>query len=216
MHLTENEILLYLEGKTSKQRKNEIEAHLSECSECTSILSELFSLKKKVDQIEVPDLDNETYKKALNLFSSSSRTDNPGLFKPRLSLVFSIAVALIALSFVFYLYRGDTPKVETRKYRGSDSFGNAIHLYPGENTSINSPTVSLKWNKVKNAMQYRVNVFDKNGNIVFNKVSADTAIHFNSQKLLSSGKTYLWRVEAFYPDGRSETSTVYSFKYAPK
>jgi|GEM_PF-5827321 len=216
MHLTENEILLYLEGKTSKQRKNEIEAHLSECSECTSILSELFSLKKEVDQKKVPDLDNRTYIKALNLFNSSSKTDNPRLFKPKLSLVYSIVIVLTALSFMFYLYRSDTPKIKTREYRGSDSFGNAIHLYPGENTSINSSTVSLKWSKVKNAMRYRVNVFDENGNIVLNKVSTDTAIHFNSQMLLSSGKTYLWRVEAFYPDGRSETSTVYSFKYAPK
>lgn len=216
MHLTENEILLYLEGKTSGLRKKEIETHFSECEECTSLLSELYSLKKEVDQSAAPELDNETWLKAIRLVPPPERKTTFKLSKPIAYLIYSAAFLVIALASALYVYHGNIHEDHTREYRGNNLTDNAIRLFPAENSSIHTLSFTFRWNPVKSAVQYRVNVFDESGNMVMNKMSADTVLHVATATFLQPGKTYLWRVEAFYPDGRSESSSVYSFKFTPK
>lgn len=216
MHLTENDILLYLEGKTSKERKKDIETHFSECADCTSLLSELYSLKKEVDLVAPQELDSRTWEKALRLVPPPKKKTAFLLSRPKLYFIYSATLFIITLASVLYIYHGNTHEILIRKYRGNNLTGNAIHLFPGDNSSIHTVPFTFRWNPVKTAVQYSVDVFDISGNMVMNEMSADTVLHIATATFLQPGKTYLWKVEAFYPDGRSKSSSVYSFKYSPK
>lgn len=212
MHLTENEILLYLEGKIYGSRKEEIENHLSSCSECTSLLADDYKLLKEIKIIKAPAVNKGYFKKAVELIKNPAKERNIW----GKSLIFTTLVVIVfTFTIVFYFSNRSVNNIHSI-YRGDNSSNYSFHLSPPDNFVIKSNSIPLSWGNVKNAVEYKLKIFDLSGNIIFNKTLSDTMLDINTSKKLKYGNNYLWEVEAFFPDGRSIKSTVASFKYLNK
>jgi hypothetical protein len=215
MHLTEKQILLYLDNKILPGEKKVIENHLSKCGECSFQLANTYKLLKKVQKSKTPEPGKEYFERAKNLVpyinDESLRKGN----RPRALIVFSAATAAAVVIIIFFNLIN--PGADTQNlYRSNKIIGDRVILFPPDNSVITTDSFTVNWIKVLNATAYNVSIYSNDGELLVNKVSADTMINLGSSNNFILGEDYLWKLEALLPDGRTIKSPVYSFKYLPE
>jgi hypothetical protein len=216
MHITENEILLFLEGKLSAEKRTGIEKHLSGCSECTSKLAGVYSFTKEIESSRDPELENKYFAKARS-FGVKGNGKKLSLNKvPMPSLVFALSVVIVAVVAAFFYLFSPVKNTEQLEYRGNIPLEYSLRLSPADGSVLESNYLNFSWNKVNNALEYKMTVFDLNGDMIFNKSISDTIINLNSRIYFKFGETYLWNIVAYLPDGRFIKSAVNSFEFSTK
>lgn len=220
MHLTQNEILLYLENKTSRDEHEKVEVHLSNCKDCVSALSDTYKLLHDIDDIEDVPLKSETLEKAKKIVRHREYSFERK--KGRIKLVFGTAVLTIVFisAIVFYMGNEEVINDPEAKYRNKTGFNKRTVdqqvYFPPDNFIITSESFSLKWMKSANAVEYRLNIFDDRGEKLLDVSTSDSAIIPGDFIKMIPGKEYLWNLETILPDGRKLKSSVFSFRYSPQ
>lgn len=217
MHLPQIEILLYLERKTSPEKRSEIEKHLADCRECSSALAEIYLLSGKTEEQGAPKLNREYAEQAKSLVKSRSNgkiksrgiSDHP-------AMVFIISVLFVASVIVLFYYSAGRHNTRIMEYRGNTSTNNDMGLVPKDGSVVSPELLNFGWNKIQNALEYKMRIFDLQGNIVFTKALTDTNISPSVKSEFIPGKIYLWNVTVYLPDGRSLKSGLQSFKFVKK
>lgn len=216
MHITENEILLFLERKLSAEKRSEIEKHLSGCSECTSKLAGIYSFTKEIESSPDPELETKYFEKARS-FRKKRKGGKTSINKiPIPSLVFALSLVVVAVIATFFYLYSPVNETEQLEYRGNIPPAYNLRLLPADGSVLESDYLNFKWNKVNNALEYKMAVFDLNGHMIFNKSLTDTIIILSSKNYFKSGESYLWEIVAYLPDGRSIKSAVNSFEFSTK
>jgi hypothetical protein len=214
VHLSDNEILLYLERKTPHQRVAEIENHLAECQECSSALAEIYLLTHREE--DVPAVDPKYFEKALSIVKGAPRVKkNSRSPRARPALVFAVSAALVALVIFVFYYSPGPGTVNVMGYRGSSASAE-LRLYPPDGAIVHAHGTDLTWNRVPAAREYKITISDINGYPVYSGSLSDTNVSLGGIGHFTPGKTYIWEVKAFLPDGRFVKSAVSSFEFSRK
>lgn len=215
MHISENEILLYLEGKLSETEKSGYEKHFGRCSECTAKLTEIYSFNEEIKKTENPEVPDTYFEKA-RLFGLN-RTGDISINKAAApSLAFALSVLLVsAVAVLFYLSTRQPGNVQTQ-YRGEKAIGYSMKLFPADGSVLASDHLNFSWSKISNAIEYKMTIYDLKGNMIFKRSVQDTILNFKSGNHIIPGNTYLWNIKVFLPDGRAIKSGIHSFKYSQK
>ena len=130
------------------------------------------------------------------------------------SLVFALSVVIVAFVTMVFYFSSQVQNVKLLNYRGEKTLIYNLNLSPSDGVPLDSNHLNFSWNKIKNTVEYKVTVFNLNGDIIFNKSVTDTILNLNSKKYFIPGKTYLWSVIVYLPDGRYIKSSVHSFEFS--
>ena len=212
VHLSEDEILLYLGREIPRQRILEIENHLAECPECSSALADIYSLTQREE--DVPEVEPEYFEKALSIVKRAPRAKNnarsPGA---RPAWVFAVSVAFVALLVIVFYYSPGPGTGNVMDFRGS-SAPTELRLYPPDGAIVHAHGTDLAWNRVPTALEYKITISDMNGYPVYSGSLSDSNVSLSGIGQFTPGKTYIWEVKAFLPDGRFVKSAVSSFEFS--
>ena len=211
MHTTEADILLYLENKLNAASAEEIKTHFSICGHCREQLVAILRLPAVIESGEAPPLDTEVYARALKLGAQKRST----LF--RFSLPPLGKLALAALAFIaagisyFFLTQTPTPS----RFRDRAPATQAFTMHPPEGGVVKQSIPTFSWSAMKNSVGYQLTLYRDNGTMLWQGTSRDTSLISPADIALLRGKTYLWKVAAFYPDRSNYESKLNAFVYSP-
>ena len=214
-HISETEILLYLNNQLPDESRKEIEKHISTCSDCRSELWEMAQFKKKMNAADPPEVSEEYLKKAEDLIYGKKEETVKKVFS-RSKIILAAAVILIALFLGFILFQLNSGSVETERFRSYNEGLAVSPVLPEDETEIKDSTVEFKWHPVENAITYRLTLFNANGEELWDKQVQDTVQVLTNEVSLEPGNQYLWRIEAVFSDQRQITSGLQSFTYQPE
>jgi len=166
-HLSENQLVAFLGHELTGAARRNVELHLAHCAECRD---EIVS----VGEILRP-----------------SRKDHRTSW--RVLAPTAAAAAAITLLVAGPLSRGGPEDVTQHR----DLTGEVSTIpTPVSPTGVVSSVEHLLWRTVDGADRYRVTVYDAGGAVLWKETTQDTIIALPDSVLLSSGSTYLWRLEA--------------------
>ena len=211
MHASEAHILLYLESKLSASSSEEMKRHFSECGQCRDQLVALLRLPSVIESGEAPTLDPQVYARALQLGARK----RPTLFRFSMPTVGKLALA--ALAFIaagisyFFLAEPPTPS----RFRDRAPATHAFTMHPLEGGVVKQSIPTFSWSVMKNSIGYQITLYRDNGTMLWQGTSKDTSLVFPADVALQRGKTYLWRVETFFPDRSNYESKLNAFVYSP-
>lgn len=212
MHLSEADIVLFLEKKISKESRAEMELHIADCVACTGQLAAISRLDKAFSDKMAPSLNSETFEKAKDLVV---RDAGPVLFfkfwtRP---IGYSIAATVvIALGVGYVLLKDEAPSVQ---FRSPESVRPSFVQLPDDGAIMSSSERKLSWQNIPKATAYRVILYEENGAILWDDVRKDTTLLIPETVVFGRGKRYLWRVEVLFPDESKFRSQLRVFMYPP-
>jgi hypothetical protein len=95
--------------------------------------------------------------------------------------------------------------------RGNDSLVTTVQ--PGDGAALTAPPLFV-WRRVPGAVDYRLEVVDSSGTVVFEERVTDTSATGPMTGELRAGQQYRWSVTALTGDGRSLRSPTHAFRLA--
>jgi hypothetical protein len=211
MHLSDDEILLYLEGEPGPVERSRVEGHVGICMECASTFAGLSRLSSAI-KADIPiQVDETTFRKATGLVSPKRNGNWVQFFSTpyRVSLA-GIAAILIALTTYMVWLRP-----EPVRYRSIERNVHSLHLSPEDGATVGDIGPMFRWNGLPGSSTYEMSLMNDQGVVIWSTDVRDTVVSLPPNVVLVRGKTYLWRVESFIADRRLERSALHAFTYAP-
>ena len=211
MHLTENEIVFYLEGGYSASEAERIENHLADCPDCCTALAEINYLSVNYQKVSDEALNPELINKAKQLVEpsldkeKSTKLFRNAYFKYAFSIVVIIAVSVISY-FIF------TKKVPNSVYRSAEESKNISTISPQNNALLAIDELKFSWHPVPKSISYKFILYNENGTTLWQSYLQDTLINVPPSVILAKGNTYLWIVETILPNELVERSELNVFK----
>ncbi len=184
-HLSEDDLAAYLDRRLDGDEKKRAEAHLAWCSECRLLLT-----------------------------NASATLHRKGASRRRwVALGPAVAAAAAIVLFVMLPSRlsdrGDSPAHR-------DVLGAADALpTPIEPRGSVAAVEALVWHRLDRADRYRGTLFDSSGSVLWRSETVDTVALLPDSVRLSTGSTYLWRVEARIGVDRWVESELLRFTIEP-
>ena len=213
MHVTESDILLYLDDKLPAEDKQKLEQHVGRCNECAGQFATLVRLPHVLKESIPIKVDEETLNKAIKLVKRAEPTIG-WTFRvfahPFRTALAGVSVVTIALAVYLLI-----PRPEPAQFRSTDSSVPMLKLFPPDGATMSEPHLEFHWSSVARSAVYKFSLMDRNGVSVWNWDVRDTSLLLPSTVVLLPGKTYLWRVESFLADRSLERSALHVFTYAP-
>ncbi len=213
MHVTDDNILLYLEDELSQLDRVQLEAHVGRCNDCATQFAALARLPDALKRNVPVQLSNEVLKRAIGIVGgreSGSRWTFR-FFNSPLRLAFA-GVSVLAVALTTYLL---IPRPEPLQFRSTDATTPMLSLFPLDGATVRAKSPVFQWSAVVRSSAYKFSLMDENGVSVWNWDIRDTSLVLPSTVVLIPGKTYLWRVESFLADKTLERSALHVFTYAP-
>lgn len=212
-HLTEADILLFLENNISDEEQPKYERHLAECDICRERLVEIYQLEDRLSSSQPPNIEPETLDKAKKLIQED-KSDNYAL---NLFQRFSTAaIFLIAVLLTLWVWRGDEFMNPKDEFRSGDTSTLVQPLTPEDGTSILYHDSEFTWKPVENAAYYRLVIFSDNGVELWSQQVKSTEKALPANISMEPESHYLWKVEAVMPDGIIVSSPLQSFHLEKK
>lgn len=129
----------------------------------------------------------------------------------KIAVMWRVAAAAVIMAGTFWVFSLTHDPVEPMR-------GGAIgvtSLLPEDGASLNASPLFV-WQRVPNAVDYRIEVVDSSGTVVFEEQVTDTTSVGGMGKNFRVGQPYRWSVTALTSDGASLRSPVRAFSlYAP-
>ncbi|MBM2846873.1 MAG: hypothetical protein HW407_2185 [Bacteroidetes bacterium] len=213
MHLTEIEILLYVENKLPPEDRQELEAHVGRCDECARQFASLARLPDTLSENVPFEVNEAVLKEAVGLVGGKAwgRSWNFGFFNPPFRVAFA-GVSVLAVALTTYLL---VPRHEPSQFRSAETAAPMLRLFPSDGAKVADTHPAFRWSSTVKSSAYKFTLMDENGVSIWNWDVRDTAVSLPSTIVLIPGKTYLWRVESFLADKSLERSALHVFTYAP-
>lgn len=208
MHISEAELILFLENKLPVKTRRRVEQHLSDCERCSADIAAIKRLDKVFADSSAPTIEPSVLERAGNL--SAGRTARFFLIRgtARYAIAASIILA-VGIGTIVLLRR--PPKIS--EFRRPGESAPAFNLLPEDGTAVS--TVHFQWSRIPHARVYNVCLLEENGRILRMISTPDTNLTISSEVVLQPGKRYLWKVEAFLPDETKLGSKLHVFTYSP-
>jgi hypothetical protein len=215
MHLTEAEIILYIENKISVDERTRVEAHIGGCAACASQFAAIAHIPSVLSK-EVPlRVDRKTRQRVMQLVPSERR-GFLGLFNflnppARLALAGLAAVAILATSYMYFLTKHlPTPA----QFRSGEETATIENVSPQDHAVVRETPVRFVWRSSSPA-GYRLRLFAGNGVPLWSAFVRDTTLTLPSSVVLEPGKNYLWSIEVPFTDSTTERPTFHAFSFRP-
>lgn len=212
MHATEADIVLYLEDKLSVGEAERMKRHFSECHDCREQLVVILRLPSVIESAEAPPLDGRILAEAEKLIASSTR---PALLSFSDSMAGRFAIAAMVLLAVGVSYYALRERSLPSRFRDRAAVLPTLLVVPPDGAMLKQTRPTLSWSTMKNSVGYRITLYRENGTALWEGASNDSTILVPPEVALQTGKTYLWRVESFFPDRSIYESKLNAFVYSP-
>lgn len=220
MHVSDHDMLLYLEDRLPTARRQSIERHMGNCNGCARQFAALARLPNILEETIPIEVNEATMARAKALV----RAERPALRWLRIPLAryrvaFAGLAAAAAISTVVLLF----PVSETQQFRSVDRTAPGFTMSPPDGAHITELQPQFAWSSIRSSPDlpstagsvYKFSLLDQQGVTVWSLDVRDTSVMLPASVVLVPGKTYLWRVESFLVDRSLERSSLHAFTYNP-
>ncbi len=197
----------YLQGHDFPER-SKLERHLAHCFDCTE---RLVALKKRADSFESVPV--ETVQAIIEMGSSAKKTNGPAPW----TLLAAAAVVIALLGSGLWMFVPDfldsrEPSIVRNPETPTGERGARL-LTPDHQAEVGS-TVEFRWERVEQAVGYRLLIVDDVAEILFQGSSGDSRLRVDlAAQGLQPGVYYSWQVIALLPDEVERASQFRSLRY---
>ena len=212
-HLSETDILLFLNDDLPIEKRKNVEKHISGCDLCSEKLADIYRLEEDLQSSNPPEINPETLEKAKKMVKDGKNSTFLFSNFRRLS---AAAVILIVGFLAFWLWTGPNSVDHQDAYRSSSESTVVQPLEPGDGESLHLANPEFTWEPVPNAASYRLVIFSENGVELWSKQVEDTHQKLPEDLPMKTNNRYLWKTEAILPDGRVVSSPLRSFQLKRK
>ncbi len=122
---------------------------------------------------------------------------------PNRVVVFALAAIVVVGVGIFYTF--------TRGNDRDDATHDVILVTPRDAATVASLRSRFRWQSMPAATAYRMLVYEVNRTTVWSALIRDTSLIIPAAVELQRGRTYLWRVEAIFPDETTKDSELRAF-----
>lgn len=211
MHIDENDIARYVDGRLSDDERRDIESHLAECYRCRNQVAAVHQILENREGQE-PALDPEVRARAEALGTTEENGSHETKWGRRRPVVVSATVALL-LGIGGLLYGQFQEPAPSRLRTSPDAPALTVQA-PADGATVSERPV-FKCASVSEALGYRVTLRTPDGTVVWEGDTTAARVHLPADVSLTAGETYLWRAEALRADGTTLQSNARTFTYAP-
>lgn len=210
MHLTEADIILYLENRTGADERAAVEAHIGRCAECANQFAAVAELKHVLAE-EIPlSIDTHTQRRVERLVPAQ-RTKASFLFHPPAKLAFAV-VSVAVIGIVAYFSLRESPERVPSQFRSTESADGIVVVYPPDGVVLEKGAVLFRWRYASDE-GYRFQLMDETGRPLWTAFVPDTIVTLPSDVVLVEGKSYLWSVQS--PLGARSKRHVFRYGSPP-
>jgi predicted anti-sigma-YlaC factor YlaD len=212
MHLTEADVARYVGDRLDGENRERVESHLAGCSSCVEQVAALARLAEEMPVRGEADIPAEIRRRAEHLVHAEGAGHGEKGGKPWGPMRYAIAAMLLVVVGVTYFSVTDrsTPD-QFRSERAPASFD----MVPSDGVTLARADLAFEWAPVNEATSYRLTIYDLEGTPLWSATSAEHAMKLPDTVALQSGATYLWRVEAIFPDDTRFRSSLNAFTFSP-
>ncbi len=202
MHLNENVIALYSEGKLPPEERRRVNSHLADCEVCSSALADVINLNEITQNLSGVKVDSKNKKAALDLVRSQ---DNSGFTQSIYAAAGLFAVFIITIMVI--TQTGN----DTLRFRSALREAEQMVLFPGNGSTLNSEQLRFEWRHIDNAIAYKFILHSNDGMMIADYLTGESFFALPEEIRLEPGQKYFWRVEVIFPDNTKERSTLHVF-----
>ncbi len=119
------------------------------------------------------------------------------------AVVYALAAVVVVGVGIFYTFTQGNDK--------DDATHEVILVTPRDAATLASLRSRFRWQSMSTATAYRMLVYEVNRTPVWSALIRDTSLVIPVSVELQRGRTYLWRVEAIFPDETTKDSELRAF-----
>jgi len=207
-HLTEADILLFLNDDLHDEQRIKYEKHLADCDNCSEKLADIYRLEERLKSSDPPEVDTESLEKAKKLVGNK---ENGNHFLLNLRHFSAAAIFLLAAFLAVWLWTGPEYSGQQEEFRSGSESPVVQPLQPGDGASLPNNNAELSWEPVVNSASYRLIIYAESGVEIWSTQIDSTKKNLPGNISLEPETRYLWKVEAIMPDGTVISSPLQSF-----
>lgn len=211
MHLTEADIVLFLEKKLTLNERKSVEAHLADCAGCISQLAAISRLTRELEGSTSPPVPKEALHQAEGIVKRGV-AGNPAWWFRVPSIRFALGGMAVVVAGLIVILQVDNPEVS--RFRSSTHEPSPQLLDPDDGSNV-QPENAFRWRAMPEAIAYRFTLHDHVGLKKWETVLSETTITLPGNLNLKAGDRYFWQVESLFPDQSTQRSHLNAFTYAP-
>lgn len=211
MHIDENDIARYVDGRITDDERRDVETHLAECARCRNQVAAVHQILAE-DAGADGGLDFGVREQAEALGAGEGQARSSDRQTGR-RFVASAAAAVLVVAIASLLYwqlQGPPPS----RLRSSSPASALTVSAPSDGASVSARPVFV-CAPVSEALSYRVILRAPDGTVVWKGDTTAARVPLPPDVSLAEGQTYLWRAEALRSDGTTIRSDPRTFTYAP-
>lgn len=212
MHLTEADIILYLENRTGADERAAMEAHIGDCAECANQFAAVAQLQHVLAEETPLSIDAHTQRRVERLVPAQ-RTRVPflQLFRPPARMAFAV-ISVAAIGIVAYFSLRESPDSVPSQFRSTESDEGIAVVYPPDGVVLEKGAVLFRWRYASDE-GYRFQLMDEAGKPLWTAFVPDTFVTLPSHVVIVEGKSYLWSVQS--PLGTRSKRHVFRYGSPP-
>lgn len=211
MHLDENDVARYVDGRVTEVERRDLESHLAGCPECSRRVAETRQILDQVRKQEASPLNSEARQEAetFGIEGKERRKEARRSFRP--AAMAGIVVVLLGLAGILYWQFREAEPSRLRSLAGEKVL---TVRTPADGAEVSRRPV-FACDSLPGALAYRVTLYAPNGTVLWEEDTTAARVPLPPEISLAEGQTYLWRVKALRSDGRTLRSNLRTFTYAP-
>lgn len=195
MHVTEADIILYIENNADNDARATMEAHIGDCAECANQFAAIVQLRHVLDEENTLSIDPRTLQRVEGLVRTERGGFAPGrFFRPPVRIAFA-GVVTVAIGAVVYLSLQERPEPRPSQFRSEEVTEEISIVEPADGFVLEKGVVTFRWHRATGE-GYRFQLADEAGTPLWTVFVRDTAIALPAEVVLIEGKTYLWSVQS--------------------
>lgn len=202
-------LVAYVQERLAGDERTRFELHLADCAFCRS---QVGFLAREAELGPLPAVPT-------HLLAAASGEHAAADFRFRRFRLAPLALGAAALAALLVLLpmrdRAPAPAGGTRAPAAADSSAPEL-LQPREGESVSRTNLLLLWRESPNALGYRIDLVDAEGDRVWSGRSEATRLKLPSRVALESGRAYYVWISAELPSGGLVRSPAVGFRAAPE
>lgn len=210
MHLDENDVARYVDGRLTEEERREMEAHLAGCPRCRNQVAAVRRIQEEGTGLDVPS--TAGLREQAEALGPKAEEDAPNGHVGRRALAIAAVAALLlgVAGLLYWQLRGPGPS----QLRSSTEAPTLPVKAPADGATVPERPVFV-YTSVSKALAYRVILKAPDGTVLWKEDTTTTRVPLPPDVPLTKGTTYLWRAEALRSDGTTLRSTLRTFTFAP-
>ncbi len=211
MHIDEDDIARYVDGRLSDEERRDVESHLAECPRCRNQVAAVHQiLENGVEQKPLVHPEVQAQAEALGRNDEDDEATGQQWVRRPLAIVMAVALLLSIAGLLYGQFQEPAP---SRLRASSDTPALTLRA-PADGATVSERPVFV-CAPASDALGYRVTLWTPGGTVVWEGDTTAARVRLPADVSLATGKTYLWRAEALRADGTTLQSNARTFTYAP-